>query len=738
MYLQALLNISTKNNDTNSSAFNHRALNASITYIEVIMILTGLVIFLINLYVITLFIRKRCLCRNSNLLLLSLALSDMLTGIITVPLLVSSTPLRVISVERFKIVFMLADVVTVLSASLIILNLCAITFERYFRICYPMIHVIIVTDTRIIIVIIAIWIVAIAYSFMPFAWLYRMFDENLSKAAEDRVHHNDALYSIVGAFLFIIPVIALVAAFSRMFYAIYRLGEFEGRSATFTAKESARKKRENKAVFIFSLMFAVFLICWAPWIILRAILSAYPKLFMRIPPVFLNVIMVTRFMSSIVNPILYTIHKHDFNRFFHSDASRLRVCLLDQRYCGHREESPNTFRSPASHTCQSPLVTNRSTSNSKRTFSQRINYLQVSNGQSHARGNHNHNSLIVNGEHVCNCSHTGEEFLDDSCVDSSACCKDDDFLLSSVEAKQRSTTFNSIVLFGDDSVASSVSNERSKSEDICGEEAEGRQGGGVQHDLDDSGMTFDRLATANRVSIEIEMIGLTNSEQCGINCSCDSQTADTRESMHEKPCNHLDLPKNETGSLLKVSFMQKLFNTQDQFAKKGKLRDEDEHETEAVCENEFTKNANLSNGGSSARVGEDEVEDSALDIPPSGTSCKVVYDAEDDGICSRHFGDNTLSNSDGFDESSPEHPLTKEIPINFKQEDCKINAILNVPSMQIRIKSDAVNLKKCKIYGDAYIERAVFKNSHDQANYCFVPEAAMAVFSLFQSFKYTS
>ncbi|XP_065052634.1 5-hydroxytryptamine receptor 1D-like [Rhopilema esculentum] len=300
---------------------------------DYILIAIAVCIVIMNSYVVSVFLRKKNLRRNSSLLLLSLALADLFTGLVTVPLIIAGTVLRQIDFNRFIIVFLLGDVATVLSASLTILSLCAITMDRYARLCFPVRHFVLLQRQRVITVFCMIWVVAISYSLIPFAWLHMILQDNPSEETYEAVISHDTRYATAGAIIFIVPVLGLTAAFTHMFYAIQKLGSNERRRSIRQYEESLRRKRERKAVIIFVLMFAAFVICWAPWIILRPFSD---DVFSKIPVHFLNVAMLIRFLTSIFNPLMYTLQEAEFSRAFMLDKNILVAFFRCQSYNSRR------------------------------------------------------------------------------------------------------------------------------------------------------------------------------------------------------------------------------------------------------------------------------------------------------------------------------------------------------------------------------------------------------------------
>ena len=291
---------------------------------EKLLIAITVCILTINVYVASLFIRKPSLRQNSSLLLLSLTMADLFTGFVTVPLIIAPKAIKALDFETAKFFFIFGDIATVLSASLTIMSLCAVTADRYARLCHPMKHLILVRRNRIIALFCFIWIIAFGFAFIPLSWLYAVLKPNPSQETKEMCNKMDTEYSIAGAALFAIPIIGLTIAFLRMFYAIRKLGSDEQQLSIERDQEERRRIRERKAIVLFGSMFILFVVCWVPWITLRPfVLTAA---FDEIPKDLLDTLVVIRFLTSVLNPVLYTLHEQSFYRALITDKNRLVMC----------------------------------------------------------------------------------------------------------------------------------------------------------------------------------------------------------------------------------------------------------------------------------------------------------------------------------------------------------------------------------------------------------------------------
>ena len=92
---------------------------------DVVPLVLALLIVFINTFVLVLIFRKKYLRTNTNLLLWSLAMSDLLTGVVSVPLFITCNIIR-----QSAICIMEEQMSRFISAS-IVCHLMSVTMDRY-------------------------------------------------------------------------------------------------------------------------------------------------------------------------------------------------------------------------------------------------------------------------------------------------------------------------------------------------------------------------------------------------------------------------------------------------------------------------------------------------------------------------------------------------------------------------------------------------------------------------------
>lgn len=268
----------------------------------------AVIIVIVNSVVFFLFAKSKRLRTPTNCLLLSLAVCDFMTGFICIPLFVIVV-LQVIKppephIGNFNVVF---NSCMAMAAAYHIL---AITLERYFCIKRPFAHRQ-VTKKSMLKVALFVWFVAIVLGFMPYTWF------SLSVTDFDAYKKTQVCYVVFClAFVFLIPCIMIVCSQTVMFKAVAKSGG-NGLTASKAALKKARG--DKKCLIIFALMAFIYVLCWLPWFVLYLCFSFWFSLGKETSERLSDlsqVVVIFRYVTSIVNPLLYTFFKKDFLKAF--------------------------------------------------------------------------------------------------------------------------------------------------------------------------------------------------------------------------------------------------------------------------------------------------------------------------------------------------------------------------------------------------------------------------------------
>ena len=289
------------------------------------LIIIAITIVLVNGFVIYLFAKWLPGHQPGNWLLLSLACADLMTGLVALPLVIITAARLLSDLSRRTVTFVmiLTDITTVTSSYATIFSLCAIASERYIFLCNPLSHRSWISTKRARIITLLIWLWAIIFALIPLTWGHQMFQQYHSMADQELIVNADKIYSIVSIILFyFIPLALLTVAFIKMFVTIHHLtktqiyfgSERNGLTdTTAKPKTSVRSKnkrrlsgRDKRAAILFATMVSMFIISWTPYMTVR-LLADFSYKFPKMPKAFIEIMVILRSITSILNPILYTL-----------------------------------------------------------------------------------------------------------------------------------------------------------------------------------------------------------------------------------------------------------------------------------------------------------------------------------------------------------------------------------------------------------------------------------------------
>ena len=261
----------------------------------------AIAITLTNGLVFVLFYKRKSLRTSSNFFLLGLSVCDFITGAVNIPYFIifsfQVVPLTSPMYKDFAYWLYILHLLMSVSAAHHIL---VITAEKYLAITKPLKHHL-VSKKTVFKVLAGIWIVAGFIAMIQFAW---------RKATSKLwgVIHSASCLVIV----FLFPYVFMVYAYTVMFKAV------SGRKRPSRQDRRRLQKKNNndrKCIVVFASMAAIYLCCWLPYFTITLIINVkvYNKSFdftaidKAVEP-----IAIIRYLTSAVNPLLYTFFKRDF------------------------------------------------------------------------------------------------------------------------------------------------------------------------------------------------------------------------------------------------------------------------------------------------------------------------------------------------------------------------------------------------------------------------------------------
>ena len=284
-----------------------------------------ILIVIANGLVFILFAKRKELRTRPNYVLFSLAVCDLTTGLINIPvfILVAFTPVITSAELKFYLRF-LVGVLNNLTAISACYHILAATTEKYLSIIWPVTHRLIKRKT-VIKALIAVWVASVIVAFIPFAWV------NMDhKALQTNIGH--VIFCLITVFL--LPYSFMIYAFVVIFLAISKQGRSHCKKPS--KQKSSRQARqaalEKRCLILFASMATIFLVCWLPWYVLMLLFRiSYNANELRIPS---HVFVLVRYTTSIINPVLYTFFRRDFKTalksLFERRRSRMSSLLVER------------------------------------------------------------------------------------------------------------------------------------------------------------------------------------------------------------------------------------------------------------------------------------------------------------------------------------------------------------------------------------------------------------------------
>uniref|UniRef100_A0A4W6F0G4 G-protein coupled receptors family 1 profile domain-containing protein n=1 Tax=Lates calcarifer TaxID=8187 RepID=A0A4W6F0G4_LATCA len=257
-----------------------------------------------NLLVIISIIYFKQLHTPTNYLILSLAVTDLLVGVVVLPFSL------IISVGSY---WWLKDVLCKVRGSLdlllctsSILNLCFISVDRYYAVCQPLRYRIKINVRVVVIMILVSWTVSALLGTGVTIMGLRQGQYNRSCAS-----FQNTSSSIIGVvFGFYLPALIMFTIYLKILMVAWR----QARSIQSTTKTGATvSKMERKATKTLAIVMGVFLICWTPFFLC---MTFHPLSNYTIPTSLIKTFKWLGWSNSMLNPCVYAFFYSWFRSAF--------------------------------------------------------------------------------------------------------------------------------------------------------------------------------------------------------------------------------------------------------------------------------------------------------------------------------------------------------------------------------------------------------------------------------------
>ncbi|CAL8336500.1 unnamed protein product, partial [Boreogadus saida] len=254
-----------------------------------------------NLFVIVAIAHFKQLHTPTNYLTLSLAVSDLLLGVlIMLPGMIRAVETCWFFGEMFCKVFMSSDI---LLCNASILNLSFIAIDRYYAVCHPMLYPLKITVHTAVVMILFTWC---ASAVVGFGMVFLKLNNNLACEGGCILFLTVFTSTVSAIISFYLPGVIMLA--------IYMVAQRQVRT-TGVQNTSCSKvdKHQRKATKTLAIIMGVFLSFWAPFFICNII---YPFIGYSIPPTLFDILSWLGYLNSTINPLVYAFFYSWFRKAF--------------------------------------------------------------------------------------------------------------------------------------------------------------------------------------------------------------------------------------------------------------------------------------------------------------------------------------------------------------------------------------------------------------------------------------
>ncbi|XP_018549394.2 trace amine-associated receptor 4-like [Lates calcarifer] len=281
----------------NTSCKKPKPPDSEAVFIYTMLFIMSLLTVILNLLVIISISHYRQLHSPTNLVLLSLAVSDFFVGLLVIPIETLMTGTCWVLGDLLCALYFLIPYILI-SAS--VGSMVLISVDRYVAICDPMHYSTRITDKVVTVSVCLCWIFSTFYGIF-------IFYDHLKQPGRYNSCYGECVVDIVGevdlAMAFIIPITIILVLYMRVFVvAVSQARAMRSHVAATVQYSMTRttKKSELKAARTLGVVVVVFLICYSPYYCLT--LTSGSILVGSSTEAFMSFLM---YFNSCLNPVIY-------------------------------------------------------------------------------------------------------------------------------------------------------------------------------------------------------------------------------------------------------------------------------------------------------------------------------------------------------------------------------------------------------------------------------------------------
>lgn len=287
-----------------------------------------------NTLVCVAIVTQRNLRKTSNFFYISLACADALVAAMVMTFAVAN------DIQGYWVfggtycnIWLSSDVMCSTSS---ILNICAISMDRYLHIRNPYHYSQIMSTKRTLLCIAALWLLSALISFLPIHLGWHK-EEGHSPLIGDKficLLELNPLYAVISSLVsFYVPCVIMIGIYIRLYLFAQRHVKSIKETSTpgFSNHQNTEpnggggtyKASDHKAAITLGVIMGTFLFCWAPFFTIN-IISACCRT--CIPSIVFSITTWLGYLNSMANPIIYPIFNKEFRVAFQRVLSFQRCC----------------------------------------------------------------------------------------------------------------------------------------------------------------------------------------------------------------------------------------------------------------------------------------------------------------------------------------------------------------------------------------------------------------------------
>lgn len=253
---------------------------------------------IVNCLVCLLVYKYKTMRTFTNGFVVSLAVSDILTGLVILT--------QYLIGFNNRIVINIAYAIVMLSG---ITNLCAVTYDRYIAVTQPLRYLTIMQKhCRGLVV--SVWLVSIVVAALPLLWEGKV-----------RSGSGHRIYVMAVQIIFVaLPFIMIIISHCIIYYHARKCSKLARRLSTIhvvNAQRSSLKRTasEFKVARVFAMVSVMFLLSWFP-VLFYTTAVLFNRAYL-VPSKLVELSPITLALGSIGNPLVYSLIKPDFRKALH-------------------------------------------------------------------------------------------------------------------------------------------------------------------------------------------------------------------------------------------------------------------------------------------------------------------------------------------------------------------------------------------------------------------------------------